>query len=111
MRLLMIGLERQEIVAVPRTLNENEGTIEHHRDDRGEYQLGRAVARPEFGRREIRQDQRKAGQRDQNREGSARPLDLEALFMMASTAREQTQSDDAVAYDHHGGEDGVTSQP
>ena len=36
---------------------------------------------------------------------------LVPLFEMARTAPEQTKPDDAVAYDHDGGEDGIARQP
>ena len=74
---------------MPHGLDENERAVEHQRHDRSEYQLRGAVSRPEFRCRKVGKNERKAGERGENRELSARSLQLEALFAMARPAREQ----------------------
>ena len=47
-RLLVVGLDREEVVAVPHGLDENERAVEHQRYKPGKNELRRAVQRAEF---------------------------------------------------------------
>ncbi len=109
-RLLVVTLNREEIVAVPHGLDENERAVEHQRHKPGENELRRAVQRAEFACREVWKNQSEASQRGQHRQRGARSLDLKSLFVMTGTAREQTGADDAIAYNHDGGENRVARQ-
>ena len=110
-RFLVVAFEREEVVAVPHGLDEDERAVEHQRDDSGEDKLRRAEHRTGRGRDDVRQNQREGGERGQHGQCGARSVDLKSLFVMARAAPEQAQADDAVAHDHDGGEDRVACQP
>ena len=72
--------------------------------------MRRAVQRAEFACRVVWKNERKTGERSQHGERRARSLDLKSLFVMADTAHEQAEADDAIAHNHNGGENSVARQ-
>ena len=87
-RLFIVTFDREEVVAVPHGLNENERTVQHQRYNPGEDKLRRAVQRAECACRVAWKNERKTGERCQHGERRARSLDLKSLFVMAGTAHE-----------------------
>ena len=102
-----LTLDREEIVAVAHSLDENERAVEHQRHKSCEGQLRLAVQRAEIGCREVWKNHSEAGESDEHGQGGARSLDLKSLFVMTGTAPEQTCTDDAIAYNHDGGKNRV----
>ena len=111
MRFRIVGLNGEEIVAVPHGLDENERAVEHERHQPGEDELRRAVARTEFEGHKVWKDQRQSGERGQHRERRTCALDLKSLFAMMRAAPQEAGADDAVAHDHDGGEHRVAGEP
>src|SRR5262245_46708834 len=110
MRLLVISLDREEIVAVPHGLNKNERAVEHQRHQAGKDELRRAVLRAEFTRRKVWKNESKGGERGKYGQGGACSLHLESLFAITSTAHEQTEADNPIENNHNGGENRVARQ-
>ena len=111
MRLFIPGLNREEVIAMPHGLDENERAVEHQRDDTGEDQLRRAEKRTGRAGGDVRQHQGERGERGQHRQRGAGAVKLKSLLVMTRPAPEQAHPDDAVAHDHHGGVHGVAREP
>jgi len=102
-RFLVVGFGRQEVIAVPDGLDENERAVERQRDGCDEDKLRRTEKRTWHARCEVWQNEGEYGERGQNGKCGARCLNLKPLFAMARATPEQAQCDDAVAHNHNGG--------
>ena len=109
--LLIVRLDREEVVAMPHGLDEHERAVQHQRYKPGKNELRPAIERAKCACRVVWKNQSEAGERSQHRERCARALDLKSLLMIAGAAHEQTEADDAVAHDHDGSENRVACQP
>src|SRR5262245_1355487 len=107
MRLFIVSFDREEVVAVPHGLDENEGAVEHQRHKPGKNKLRRAVQWAEPAGHIIWKNQSEAGKRGQHCQGRARSLDLKSLFVVAGTAPEQTGADNTVTNNHDSGKNRV----
>src|SRR5579885_2550902 len=97
----------QKIIPMPHRLHENEGAVEQKRNNASEDKLRRAELRTGRRCRDIRHDQCEDGQRRQDGECGARPMQMKALLAMPRATPQQADPDNAVAYDHDSREHSV----
>ena len=102
--------DRKEVVAVPRSLDEDEDRPQGKAGRRHEAELGTAVGRIPRTDGEVRQHERQRGHRDQCGEAGTGALDAEALLPIGEAAHQDADADHAVADDHHRGVDRVARE-
>ena len=101
---------RQEVVAVPDRLDDEEERVEHDGRRGRERELGGGELRPGGARRERRQDEAERGERDDRPERGCGTLRVEGRGPLAQRAQQDRQPDDPVAGDHDRREDGVARE-
>ena len=101
---------RQEEVPVPHGLGDHEHRVERERGDRDEGQLGAGELRARSRRGEVRQHQAGDGQGDHAGQCGTGSLGVEVGRAELDGAHQQGDAHDAVAGDHHRGEDGVPGE-
>src|SRR5262245_14167648 len=102
--------DREEIVPMAHSLNEDEDRPERGRTHGHEPELRAAVSAARRAGRKHRKDERKGRHHDQRRKPCSSSLDAEGLLTVRKAAEEHADAYDAVADDHHGSEDRVARQ-